>query len=315
MENSLASYHKGIKVSIVTACYKSEGFLERIYRSIINNGYEQIEWITVDDCSPDDTLKKLHELRDRKEIEVKIVALPQNTHAFGAVKAGIAIATGRFTIILDHDDEIMPGALTALLACWDAMAPGNEKLHGIWARCVDENNNLLGRLYEEAPLICTYAYFVHILHCREECLLMADTALLKEFYTLSNNQLVKTNGSIWNKMGQDYRCIFSNVVLRKYYTNIPTSHMNQKTIRNSLSYSYQEQEYLNDNYHYFWKDLSFFLKKILVYLNFSYHAGVPVSEAIGKLRNAGMKAAAVLMLPVFPLLLLKNRFLNNRRYD
>lgn len=300
-----------VKISIVTACYKSELFLERIYRSILNLNYKNIEWIVVDDFSPDNTVERLYELKDRNEIPVNVLTLPYNTGGFGAARAGIAAATGKFTIILDHDDEILPDSISVLIRTWNALAPKNESLYGIWGRCMDENEKLLGRLYDEAPLICTNNYFFHILKCRVECFLMVDTQLLKKFYILSGKQVIKTNGSVWNEMGKNYRAIFTNEIARKYHTNVPNSQSSQK-IHNPVSYSYQEAEYLNDNNAYFWKDASFFIKKHLLYLVYCYHAGLSIINSIKNLKHPNQRITAIALIPLMPLILLKNKFFNQK---
>ncbi len=305
----------GIKISIVTACYKSLPFLDRIYQCILQQEHKNIEWITVDDHSPDDTLKKLYELKARNEVTMQVIALSNNTGGFEAAQAGIRAATGRFTLILDHDDEIFPNALSSVLRIWNELSASNEKLYGIWSRCVDENNKLMGNLYKELPKVCENGYFFHVLKCRPECYVLADAELLKEYYVLSETELAKTNGSIWNAMGRNYRAIFTNEITRKYYTNVATSQSNRKTIKNALSYSYQEAEYLVDNKKYFWKDIFWFLKKILIYLNFSYHGGASLKDAVKKLKFPRLKIAAILLVPLSPFVFLKNRYINKRVYD
>jgi glycosyltransferase involved in cell wall biosynthesis len=315
MKERLYADMNDTKVSIVTACYNSEPFLDRIYQSILSLDHKNIEWITVDDHSPDNTLKKLHALKDLNEIPVKILALDQNTRGFEAARRGIQMATGKFTIILDHDDELMPHSISNLVNLWNKMAPPGEILYGVWGRCVDENNKPLGKLYRELPLICKNGYFFHVLKCRVECFIMVDTELLKQYYKLTGNQLIKTNGAIWSEMGKNYRSLFTNELVRKYYTNIPTSQTNQKRIHNSLSYSYQEADYLNENNAFFARDLIFFLRKIIVYLNYSYHAGVSIKNAIANLDYFKLRMAAILLVPLLPVILLKNRLINKRTYD
>ena len=297
-------------VSIITACYNSVPFLERVYNSIKNEGYPNIEWIAVDDKSPDRTLGKLSELKQRNEIPVKIVALPQNTRAFGAVVAGIDIASGPYTIILDHDDELIPGAISKLLATWRRVATPGEKIFSIWGRCINEKDELMGKLYPQFPVVNTVQYLLHVLKNRSEFFLMLDTDLLRRYYKLKPGETTKTNGDVWAEMSQHYKAIFTNDIVRKYYTDIPTSQTNQKKTKIPMAFALQEANYLNLNYNVFWQDFVFFFKKIILYQIYSYYAGIGIVASIKKLNYFTLRLIAVLVLPLLPFFLLREKLLN-----
>ena len=47
-----------VSISVVTACYNTSPFLDRIYSSLVKQTYRNFEWVCVDDVSKDDTVDR-----------------------------------------------------------------------------------------------------------------------------------------------------------------------------------------------------------------------------------------------------------------
>lgn len=56
-------------VSIVTACYNGEKFLDQYFDSVLNQTYNNIEIIVVNDGSTDESLEKLYSYQDKVKKE------------------------------------------------------------------------------------------------------------------------------------------------------------------------------------------------------------------------------------------------------
>ena len=97
------------KVSVIIPVYKAEQFIERCARSLFEQTLDSIEYIFVNDCSPDRSmdvlLSVLEEYPCRKE-HVKILNHTVNTGQSGARKDGMAIASGEYIIHCDSDDWV-----------------------------------------------------------------------------------------------------------------------------------------------------------------------------------------------------------------
>ena len=97
------------KVSVIVPIYKVEKYIEKCVRSLFEQTLEDIEYIFVNDCTPDNSIKILQKvLMDYpvREKFVKIVNLEVNSGQAAVRKRGISEATGDFVIFCDGDDWI-----------------------------------------------------------------------------------------------------------------------------------------------------------------------------------------------------------------
>lgn len=95
-------------VSIITACYNSEKYIEETIESVLNQTYIDWEWIIVDDCSKDDSVKIIEKYEDDR---INLIVLNENAGAAEARNVGIKKAKGRYITFIDSDDVWLPNFL------------------------------------------------------------------------------------------------------------------------------------------------------------------------------------------------------------
>lgn len=97
------------KVSVVVPIYNVEAYIERCVRSLFEQTLDSLEYIFVNDCTPDNSMlilnQVLEEYPQRKE-QVRIIDQPQNRGAAKAREVGIKTATGEYIIHCDSDDWV-----------------------------------------------------------------------------------------------------------------------------------------------------------------------------------------------------------------
>lgn len=95
-----------VDVSIIVAAYNIENEIERSLNSIINQTYENIEVIVVNDGSTDKTLEKINSvLLNQMRIKYKIIN-KKNEGLIEARKSGFKKAQGEYVLFMDGDDYI-----------------------------------------------------------------------------------------------------------------------------------------------------------------------------------------------------------------
>lgn len=117
-------------VSVVIPTYNEAGVLQRSIDSVLDQTYEDIELLVVDDGSTDETAAVVRSYDDDR---ISYLAHGTNRGASTARNTGIEAATGEYIAFLDADDEWYPrklehqvAELSARPASWVAVYCGVE---------------------------------------------------------------------------------------------------------------------------------------------------------------------------------------------
>lgn len=101
------------KVSVVIPVYGVEKYIERCARSLFEQTLDDIEFIFVDDCTPDRSMEilaqiiKEYRLRfAEKNYVVRTERMPTNSGQAAVRRHGIQLCTGNYIIHCDSDDWV-----------------------------------------------------------------------------------------------------------------------------------------------------------------------------------------------------------------
>lgn len=98
-------------VSIIMPVYNVERYVETSIRSVINQSYSPIECIIIDDCSTDNSMKRIQEVLQCNKSNgkyFKVVHHEKNRGLSAARNTGLENASGKLLFFLDSDDTISP---------------------------------------------------------------------------------------------------------------------------------------------------------------------------------------------------------------
>jgi glycosyltransferase involved in cell wall biosynthesis len=100
-------------VSIVVASYNHARFLEQRIESLINQTYQNIEILVIDDCSPDNSVEILR--RYESHPKVKLIIREKNGGWITVSNQGIEISSGEYVIFANCDDDCDPQMIERLV--------------------------------------------------------------------------------------------------------------------------------------------------------------------------------------------------------
>lgn len=97
-------------VSVIMSVYNGEKYLVQAIDSILNQTYQNFEFIIIEDCSTDNSLDILEEYA-KKDSRIKIIKKEKNIGIKGFIEnlnLGISIAVGKYIARMDQDDVSLP---------------------------------------------------------------------------------------------------------------------------------------------------------------------------------------------------------------
>ena len=98
-----------VKISVIVPVYNCEDYLEESIRSILNQSFNDIEIICVDDGSTDDSLNILKEL-SKQDTRLKVYT-QENQGASVARNNALEKASGDYIYFFDADDYAVEDCL------------------------------------------------------------------------------------------------------------------------------------------------------------------------------------------------------------
>jgi glycosyltransferase involved in cell wall biosynthesis len=93
------------KVSVVTAVYNGAKYLRETLRSILEQTFDDLEYILVDDGSTDDSVAIIRSIGDPR---IRLIENDRNRRLVYTRNRGITEARGDYVALTDHDDVSLP---------------------------------------------------------------------------------------------------------------------------------------------------------------------------------------------------------------
>lgn len=186
------------KVSVIVPIYNVEAYIERCAISLFEQTLDDIEYIFVNDCTPDNSMMILSEVLSRypqRKEQVRIINQPKNQGAAKAREDGIKEARGEYIIHCDSDDWVDKNIYQLLYE--KALADNSDMVicdwyesDGVKHKKIDQNLNLdadlLPRVLNRSisgslcnKLIACYIY--HSLNFFPTAHMMEDVAYTVQF--------------------------------------------------------------------------------------------------------------------------------------
>jgi glycosyltransferase involved in cell wall biosynthesis len=197
--------------SICIATHKRSSLLPTLLEGLSKQTGPSFEVVVVVDGDTDDSADVLRQLTDQLPLALRY---EQVAHAGrgAALNRAFDLATGRFIVILDDDDQLTEGALTEMLSTWNGI-PDNERptFCGVVGLAVRPDGSLIGDKFPHAPADSDFFTMRQVRNVRgdkKEAFLRAALGDWR-FPQISGELRVPTN-LLWFELASRYRARFVN---------------------------------------------------------------------------------------------------------
>jgi glycosyltransferase involved in cell wall biosynthesis len=207
------------KFSIITACYNSETFIKRTYSSVLNQVFRDFEWIVIDDCSKDGTVRILNEIKNESSMPITLILNKENLGGANlCFELAHKIARGKYYYYLDHDDEIPHDGLEILNYFWDKY--DCETIGSIAGMCINPEGKLFGKKFESDIHITNYFDFFYGKGMDSERSFCYKGTVVKEIPVFSTKYKSALGMLAHGLRATKYNTVFINYVTKIYHPNI-----------------------------------------------------------------------------------------------
>lgn len=267
--------------------------LHRVYESLLEQTFQDFEWLVVDDGSTDHTRSLVAGWNKKSLFPIRYM-YQSNRGKHVAMNLGVTRAKGEMFLVFDSDDRCSRDALERLHHAWQAIPseqkPGFSTVAGL---CTDAQGRVLGIPYLSGYADITSPGDQFEIRASGERWGANRTSVLRAFpFPEIQGETFIPEAIVWNRIACTYKTRFINEKLRRY-TPLAGGLSTQLTsirVHNPVGTSLYYRELMQLDI-----SLKNRIKAIVNYLRFSLHTHEPVNHIVAQ---SGKPVATMLLFMV-----------------
>ena len=221
-----------MKLSILTATYNRAEFLEKLYRSIIENldSELEIEWLIMDDGSNDNTRETVQKLIDEQKININY-NFQENQGKMAALNNLMKFVTGDLIVDCDSDDYFNVNAFTIIREEFEKTE--RQGLYGICFLKQKQEGKIDGTTFKNEKSTMFDLYFKEKATGEKNLVYFAD--IRKQYkHKLEKNEKFITEARMYHEIDEKYnmKCVNKAITIGEYQENGYTNNI-LKTFKSS----------------------------------------------------------------------------------
>ena len=275
--------------SILTPTFNRAEVLHRPYESLKRQTVQQgFEWIVIDDGSTDHTADLIRHWQSEASFPLTLLSYKNNRGRNAAVNTGLELASGKYTLILDSDDELLDNALQTV-AQW-RHATGidtSPQVYKLLFRCVDSRGNIVGReslscgtRSPKEVLQLSFQEAYHSWGLPSEMIGVGKTSIIQtaKYVELTNSEHCAPSVT-HHRVSGPYDCVFVDHAIRRYHLGDGIARLSDKsstTIKWPRGKYLRARERLNCDIKYSWQNPKLFLRAGRRMVRLGFHIRRPL---------------------------------------
>jgi glycosyltransferase involved in cell wall biosynthesis len=175
MKEQIRAFSYLPKISVVVPVYNiARQWLERAIDSVREQVYENWELCIADDASPKPHIKQILQRYQKEDNRIDVVYLEINQGMSGSSNQALALATGEYIALLDHDDELSRDSLFEIVKLLNRH-PEADLIYSDEDKLTMSGKRLrpVKKSAWDPDLFLTYNYMCHLIVCRRQLILKA----------------------------------------------------------------------------------------------------------------------------------------------
>ena len=204
-----------MKLSILTATYNRADYLEKLYKSFLDNietSNLKTEWIIINDGSTDNTEEVIEKIVLENRIEIKYL-FQENSGKMSAINRGMEEVTGELVVDCDSDDFFANNAFKIIEQNALKLLE-NEKIYALCFLKQDLLGNVSGKKFPTNYMESSMFDLYFKQDIQGEKILVFNTKIRKKFkHELEENEKFITEARMYHKMDENHKILCVNEVI------------------------------------------------------------------------------------------------------
>jgi len=197
-------------LSIITPLYNRETEIQNVFNSLVNQSCHNFEWIVIDDGSSDNSYK----IVEKMKTDLFCIKLfhKNNGGKHTALNYSYQHLCGKYCVILDSDDYLLPGAVSTIIDEWEKYESNNTVACISFCRGVDEFSPFNIALDTDRPIHPFQTKLKQVISSDRFESFKTEILINYKFPEFEGEKFI-AESSVWDRLGHDYNYVFINKVL------------------------------------------------------------------------------------------------------
>lgn len=291
-------------LTILTPTYNRVHTLDKLYKSLLNQTFDNFNWLIVDDGSTDDTARLVDEFIRSKKLNISYL-YKTNGGKHSAVNLGIENISTELVFIVDSDDYLTCDAVEIIYDKW-VKYKNKPDIASFWFLQKNNEGDIIGDIFPYAEYIGNYVDVMINGRIKGDKKSVYYTDVRKKFlFPEFKNENFIGESTIHKRISTTYNSVFINIpiYISEYLIDGLTHLGLEMRINNPLGGIENSKEFLT-------RDVNFFIrvKKMILY---NVYSMIAKKRFINYVRNSGYTALSIVCYPVSYIIYLRwsNKYL------
>ena len=266
-----------MSITVFTPTYNRAKTLSRVYNSLLNQTDKAFVWLIIDDGSTDNTKELVNEWIKENKLEINY-HFKENGGKHTAMQLAHQLATTKYLVTIDSDDELTPDAVETLAAEWHKIELSGleNEFAEIAALTYYKDNTLVGDFYFPQNITfidsCWHEMVLKLRNNNEnvDCWNLEklnECVQIPSKFWFSDKINFFGESTLWARVGRKYKTRYLNKKLQIYHLDGGESliRIDDKT-KGHYNNLVGNKYFLDENLDYFYWNPKYFIHLILKFI-------------------------------------------------
>lgn len=273
-----------MKITVLTPTYNRAHTIDKLFNSLNLQTCKDFEWLIIDDGSTDNTKELIENFKKKSDFNIRYL-YKTNGGKHTAINVGVNNIDTKYTFIVDSDDFLTENAIETIINAWEKYR-GIESISSIWFLQQNKKGVIVGDKFTKDEEVATYTNIIINSKIKGDKRAAYLTEIRKKFpFPVFEGEKFIGESTVHKRISNHYNSVFINksIYVGEYLEDGLSKAGRNMRFKNPMGGIENSKEFLTKDV-----NISFRVKKMILYIAYSLVIGMKFSEIIKKSKNYTM---------------------------